>query len=138
MAVFKLDRETTKCRVVFLSNMSEKRYDNGPSLNHNQTMHAGCSYNQKISMSLLQLRFGKCLLLYDLKRAFNQVKLPEQDCDKLLFLWFRNPLKGDFRIMGYRSLRLPFGIKCAPTLLLVSMFKILIVDAEHDCIEMQN
>ena len=40
--------------------------------------------------------------------------------------------------MGYRSLRLPFGIKCAPTLLLVSMFKILIVDAEYDGIEMQN
>ena len=53
MAIFKPERETTKCRVVFLSNLSEKN-----TMNHNQSIHAGPSMNQKLSSSLLHLRFG--------------------------------------------------------------------------------
>ncbi|XP_068250638.1 uncharacterized protein [Palaemon carinicauda] len=51
MGIFKPDRETTKCRVVFLSNLSDKG-----SMNHNQTMHAGPTLNQKLSTSIINLR----------------------------------------------------------------------------------
>ncbi|XP_068227922.1 uncharacterized protein [Palaemon carinicauda] len=52
MGIFKPDRETTKCRVVFLSNLGDKG-----SKNHNQTMHAGPTLNQKLSTSIINLRF---------------------------------------------------------------------------------
>ena len=74
------------------------------TIRHNHTMHVSPSLSQKIFTSLLQLRFGKCLLLYDLMilydlllYAFIQVKLPEQDCNKLLFKW---GLYDHFRTLG--------------------------------------
>ena len=57
MSIFKLGRETTKCRVVFLSNLSEKR--GSKYLSHNQAMLAGPTLNHKLSSALLQLRFEK-------------------------------------------------------------------------------
>jgi len=130
MAIFKPDRESTKVRVVFLSNLSEKTKSGNVS--HNQCIHPGPVLNQKISTSLIQLRFGSYLLTYDLVKAFNQVSLPELDCNKLLFLWYKNPTQGDFSLIGFRSLRLPFGLRCAPTLLMLALYKILVIDAESD------
>ncbi|XP_068226482.1 uncharacterized protein [Palaemon carinicauda] len=63
MGIFKPDRETTKCRVVFLSNLSDKG-----SMNHNQTMHAGPTLNQKLSTSIINLRFGSKLCCFDIKK----------------------------------------------------------------------
>ena len=130
MRVFKLDRLTTKCRIVFLSNLCERNKKNQKAISHNQAIYAGLPMNQSISTSLIHLRFGKFLLAYDLKGAFNQIKLSEEDSNKLLFLWFRNPSKGDFSVVGYRNKRLSFGIRCAPTLLMLAMYKILVIDAQ--------
>ena len=60
MAVIKPDRETTKCRVVFLSNLKEQ---NSGVFSHNQTMFSGPNLNHKLSIALLNLRFNKYLLL---------------------------------------------------------------------------
>lgn len=86
MGVFKPDRETTKCRVVFLSNLCEKSKFQPSAVSHNQPMYYGQSLNQKISTALIQLRFGKFSLCYDLKKTFNQIQLSDSDSEKLLFL----------------------------------------------------
>lgn len=131
MGVFKLDRETSKCRVVFLSNLSQKN-NHSVSLSHNQVMHAGPSLNNKITTALLHLRFGEKLLCYDLAKAFLQLSLNEHDSNRLLFLWYRNVARNDFSLVTYRQLRLPFGLRCSPFLLMMSLYKILCLDVECD------
>ena len=138
MPVINHEKESTKCRVVFLANLCEKgpRFPN--AISHNQAMHAGPPLNQKISSASNQLRFGKFILCFDLVKAFNQIKLSESDSSKLLFLWFKNPLKGDFTLQAYRNVRLSFGLKPAPMLLMTALFKILVVDAQNDPEELRN
>ena len=63
MSVIKMNRESTKCRVVFLSNLAEKDKSKPLTLSHNQTIYTGPNLNQKLNISLLQLRFGEFALL---------------------------------------------------------------------------
>ena len=135
MPVFRLDRETTKCRQVLLSNLSEKRPN---VVSHNQAIHPGPVLNQKVSAALGQLRFGKYLLGFDLEKAFNQIKLTESDSNKLIFLWFKNPTEGDFSIEAFRNVSLPFGLRCSPALLMLGLYKILILETDNDSEEMIN
>ncbi|XP_068211750.1 uncharacterized protein [Palaemon carinicauda] len=127
MGIFKPDRETTKCRVVFLSDLSDKG-----SMNHNQTMHAGPTLNQKLSTSIVNLRFGSKLCCFDIKKAFNNIGLEEVNQNRLCFLWFRNLEEGDFSIIGYKNSRLPFGLRCSPALLMLGLYKKLIMDSTND------
>lgn len=127
MGVFKLDRATTKCRVVFLSNLAERGL-----LSHNQVIHAGPSLNQKITTAILNLRFGSKLLVYDLKKAFLQIQLREIDSSRLLFLWFKNVEAGDLSVVAYRNNRLSFGLRCSPTVLMLGLYKLLCLDVEND------
>lgn len=138
MAVFKPERDTTKTRVVFLSNICEKNLNQAVTLSHNQTMLSGPSLNQKLSTTLLHLRFDSKLLCFDIKKAFLNICLSSQDSKKLLFLWYRNVERGDFSIVGYRCLRLPFGLVCSPFLLLLGLYKILILDTENDSQETRD
>lgn len=133
MPVFKMDRATTKCRVVFLSNLSEKG-----KLSHNQTMLPGPSLNQKIVSASLHLRFGDKLLCFDLKKAFSQIALPESDCNKLLFLWFEDVQNNNYKVIAYRNLRLSYGLRCSPTLLMLGLYKILIIDSYNDPSELKD
>ena len=64
LPVFKLDRDTTKTRVVYLSNLSGSDPNKTLSLSHNQTIYAGPPLNKKIALSLIQLRFDKYLFCY--------------------------------------------------------------------------
>ena len=132
MGVFRLNRETTKCRIVFLSNLCEKNPEKGRSISHNQAIHAGPCLNQKLSSSLLHLRFDRHLLCFDICKAFNQIALNDTDSNRLLFLWFKNVEREDFDIVGYRNIRLSFGLRCSPAILLLGLYKILILDAEND------
>ncbi|XP_066981068.1 uncharacterized protein [Macrobrachium rosenbergii] len=138
MGVFRLDRETTKCRVVFLSNVCEPSRSSVMTVNHNQAMYAGPSLNQKITSALLHLRFGSKLLIFDIKNAFNQIALSELDQQKLLFLWYKNVKKGDFSIIAYKNVRLPFGLRCSPTILMLALFKILVLDSKNDNPRLRN
>ena len=132
MGVFKPERETTKCRVVYLSNLCEKEPSQAIMVNHNQAMLSGPSLNQKITTALLHLRFDKKLLCFDVKKAFLNICLSDVDSNKLLFLWYKNFEKGDYTIVGYKSLRLPFGLVCSPCLLLLGLYKILMLDTDDD------
>ena len=52
MPIFKPHKETTKCRMVFLSNLSEKN-ESHPTISHNQAMYSGPCINQKLSVALI-------------------------------------------------------------------------------------
>ena len=125
MPVIKLNRTTTKCRIVYLSNICEKSI-NSKNLTHNQTMMPGPTLNKKLLTSLLQLRFDKNIVTFDLAKAFLQLKLFENDTNKLCFLWYKNPEAGDFSIQAYKCKRLSFGLRCSPSLLMLGLYYILI------------
>lgn len=136
MPIFRYNKETTKCRVVFLSNLAGKDPNKTVSLSNNQCMNSGPCLNSKISTALISLRFDKYLLCFDLVKAFLQVGLSEADQLKLCFLWFRDPLNSDFTLMGYKNVKLSFGLKCSPALLMLALYKILILDVMNDSKEM--
>ena len=86
MGVFKPERETTKCRVVFLSNLCERNPSQSVTLSHNQAMLSDPTINQKITTSVLHLRFDSKLLCFDIKKAFLNIALQPNYANKLLFL----------------------------------------------------
>ena len=126
--IFKMERTTTKCRMVFLSNLCEK-IRGKQALSHNEVMESGPCLNFKLSSALIQARFGKNLLCFDLKKAFCQIQLPKSDQNKLLFYWFRNIDKEDYTKQAYRNVRLSFGLRCSPVILMTGLWIILVRDA---------
>ena len=130
MGVFRPENETTKCRVVMLSNLKENGKEN--QISHNQAMLSGPNLNHKISTALNKIRFDKFLFSFDIKKAFHCIKIFDVDSDKLLIHWFKNVQKRDFSIIGYKFKRLPFGLRCSPAILMLALFKILILDSNED------
>ena len=126
--VIREDSETTKLRVVFLSNLSEK----AQGISHNAISHPGPNLNHSLFHSLLLLRFSNYLLTFDLCKAFLQIRVRERDSHKLLFLWYKDPLKGDFTPVCYRFLRLGFGLRFSPFVLLSCLWFILMRNNESD------
>ena len=124
--VFKLDRESTKCRVVFMSNLCEK-FNGG--ISHNNAMLPGPNLNSRISTAILLNRFNKFLLTFDIKKAFCAIKLLDHDASRLCFLWYRSVEKNDYTIVGYRSVSLPFGLRNSPAILMLGLYKILVLDS---------
>ena len=137
MPVFKMNRDTTKCRVVFLSNLKESK-PNQYTVSHNQAMLSGPNLNRKMTTALLSLRFDSKLLCFDLKKAVLQIELNIIDQARLLFLWFRNISQDDFSTIAYISQRLPFGLRNSPATLMIAMYKILMLDVENDSHEVLN
>ena len=138
MPIFKLNRESTKCRIVFLSNICENEKSKNITFSHNQVMHAGPSLNPKIGTALIHLRFGSHIFCYDICKAFNQIELYPRDQEKLLFFWYNNISKNDLSIVAYKNIRLSFGLRCSPTILMLGLFKILMIDSESDSTKLRN
>ena len=131
MPVFRMDKETTKCRVVFLSNICQ-RDGKDVSISHNQALYAGQNYNNKLLTALLNLRFDRFLLCWDLRRAFLQISLTFLDTCRLLFLWYKNVDDPSLGLDVYKFNRLSFGLSPSPTILILALYKILVLDAEND------
>ncbi|XP_068242385.1 uncharacterized protein [Palaemon carinicauda] len=138
LGVFELERETTKCRVVFLSNLSGRDPSQKVTLSHNQAMLSGPCINQNITTALLNLHFDTKLLCFDVKKAFLNNCLTPFDSNKLLLLWFKNMARKDYSLVGYRNLRLPFRLVCSPFLLLLGLYKILEIDTDMDSKEIKG
>lgn len=140
MPVFKNDRQTTKCRVVFLSNLSECSKSKVKSVSHNQAMWPGPNLNQKILTSILQLRFDHKLCCFDMEKAFNKISLREIDQNRLLFYWYKDIENNDFSLVIYKCKRLSFGLRCSPTILLLGLYyiPILILNTKEDSSELKN
>ena len=129
MGVFRMSHESTKCRVVFLSNMAEK-FNGG--ISHNSAMLPGPNLNHRLSTAIILNRFNKFLISFDIKKAFLAIKLFERDSSRLLFLWYRNIENSDFTIIGFRNLRLSFGLRNSPAILMLGLYKVLILDHSGD------
>jgi len=138
MAVIKENNISTKCRVVFLSNLCEKDPKLPRTISHNQAIFSGPSLNQKLSSAIIHLRFNSKIICFDICKAFNNIAVSDADANRLLFLWYNNVAKKDFTVVGYRSIRLPFGLRCSPTLLMLAMYKILVMDINTDSERLVN
>ena len=137
MPIIKLDRSTTKCRIVYLSNLSDKK-GKGPHISHNTAMLSGPCLNRNLLTAITQMRCEAYLLIFDLVKAFLQIEVPPHDQYKLCFLWYRDVEKSDFTEIAYHFKRLPFGLKCSPFLLMISLYYILIVDTDSDSHKMKT
>lgn len=94
--------------------------------------------NQKLATSVLLLRFDRYLLCFDLVSAFLQISLNDIDQNRLLFLWFKNVAKGDFTMEAFKMKRLPFGISCSPSILMLALYKILIIDSQEEELKLKE
>ena len=59
----------------------------------------------------------KIVLISDIKQAFLNVGIREEDCDYIRFLWFKDIFSENPEITVYRFLRVVFGLICSPFLL---------------------
>ena len=79
MGVFKMNLETTKCRIIYLSNLCQKNKNDNMTVSHNQAIFSGPCLNHKLSTSLLYLRFDYKLLIFDLeKKRLTKLRSPPQ------------------------------------------------------------
>ena len=121
--VFRPGHESTKCRIVFLSNLKGDQ----KLLSHNQCSLPGPNLNHKLTTALTLLRFDKFLITFDLKQAFLQILLRKEDTSKLLFLWYSDVMGSAESLVAYRFLRLPFGLRFSPFILMIALYVILVL-----------
>ena len=98
---FAIRREGKRIRVVF-----------DGSAGINQFLEVGPNLLQGLLKVLVQARFWKCLAQGDVKAAFHQVEIAEEDRDFLSLLWEGH---------RFRFVRVPFGLCCSPAILNVTM-----------------
>lgn len=99
---------TTPLRPVFDASAHEK---GRPSLN--DCLEKGVNFIEKIPSLLNRFRLHKFGVISDIKKAFLQISIREDDRKFLSFLWVDE--KGEFRI--YRHRRVVFGLTSSPFLL---------------------
>ena len=111
--VVKLDRETTKVRVVFdgLARSSSQ------VLSLNDHLETGATYMPLLFDTIIRLRSHQVALTADIEKAFHQIAIKGKDRDVLRFLWYDDISKEKPSIVQFRHRRLIFGLKCSPSLL---------------------
>ena len=105
--VVKLSSSTTKVRPVF---DASSRGSNGLSLN--DVVHTGPSLMPSVQEVLLRFRRWRYGVSADVKRAFHQICLQDEDRDAHRFLWRQD---GRLRVMRFE--RVVMGVACSPFLL---------------------
>ena len=108
--VVKMDRETTKLRIV---HDASAKSEGGLSLN--DALEKGPNLLPLLWGILLRFRIGKVGVVGDLEKAFLQLSLHEEDRNVCCFLWI-NP-QGEIDVYRYRKVF--FGAKSSPFLLQV-------------------
>ena len=59
-----------------------------------------------------------------------------EDTNKLLFLWYSDALKEAKSLIAYRFLRLPFGLRFSPFVLMIALYIILLESDSN--VELRN
>lgn len=109
-AVVKKEAESTKLRIVYDASARE---DNAkPSLN--DCLHPGPSLQNQLWDILVKSRFNPVLLTSDLKKAFLQIRIKQEERHSLRFHW-KEPNSDEIKI--YRFTRALFGLTSSPFLL---------------------
>ena len=110
--VIKEDKSTTSVRVVY--DGSAKAHQGAVSLN--QCMYAGPSLIKDLVSILMKFRMFNIGIVADIRKAFLQMSLAEEDRDVTRFLW-REQGKPSNPLKVYRFCRVPFGMTASPFLL---------------------
>ena len=110
-AVVRESAESTKLRIVY--DASAKAYDKAPSLN--DCLNTGPPLQNQLWKVLVRGRFHPVAITGDIKQAFLQVRVREEDRDALRFHWFED--LATRRVTTYRFTRALFGLGPSPFLL---------------------
>ena len=103
--------ESTKLRVVY--DASARDRENAPSLN--ECLNPGPPLQNQLWNVLVRARFHPVLITGDLKQAFLQVRIHQQDRDALRFHWFKDLQSKTIEVL--RFTRALFGLAPSPFLL---------------------
>ncbi|UYV70147.1 hypothetical protein LAZ67_7001968, partial [Cordylochernes scorpioides] len=106
--VVKADSNTTKIRPVFDASCKDKG-----NLSLNDCLASGPNVIEQIPAILLKFREKAIGLISDIRKAFLQIEVKEEDRDYLRFLWWKN----NHQIQVFRHKRVVFGVTCSPYLL---------------------
>ena len=109
------EAESTKMRIVY--DASAKSIFSSPSLN--ECLQTGPQLQNLLWNVLIRNRFSPVALCGDIKQAFLQVHVKEEDRDTIRFHWFVD--KGPNQIETYRFTRALFGHVQSPFILGVTL-----------------
>ena len=107
--MFRADRKTTKCRIVFDASSREK-----DSVSFNDCVLPGPALQPNLTSVLIRFRTHRVGMTADVEKMFLQIKLAPKDQDVHRYLW--RDLQTDKAPEVYRILRLPFGVNSSPFL----------------------
>ncbi|GFW05582.1 integrase catalytic domain-containing protein [Trichonephila clavipes] len=111
--VFK-EISTTKIRPVF-----DGSAHHGKSCSLNDCAEKGPNLIEMIPAILNRFRLGKIGVISDIRKAFLQISLHENDMNFLRFLWWEGG--NSERAVIYRHRRVVFGVSCSPFLLAAAL-----------------
>ena len=103
--------ESTKLRIVY--DASTRAHGNAPSLN--DCLHAGPPLQNQLWAVLVRTRFHPVLITGNMKQAFLQVRIREQDRDTIHFHWIADHETRCVETLGFT--RALFGLSSSPFLL---------------------
>ncbi|UYV79296.1 hypothetical protein LAZ67_17001982 [Cordylochernes scorpioides] len=106
--VVKANSNTTKIRPVFDASCKDKG-----NLSLNDCLASGPNVIEQIPAILLKFREKAIGVIADIRKAFLQIEVKEEDRDYLRFLWWKN----NHQIQVFRHKRVVFGVTCSPHLL---------------------
>ena len=109
--VIRLDKETTKLRVVFDASAKST----GPSLN--DCLYVGPLMSPLLYNILLRFRIHKTALMANIEKAFLNISTVPKHRDFLRFMWPSNPSSQCSDNDCYRFTRVVFGVNCSPFIL---------------------
>ncbi|UYV70789.1 hypothetical protein LAZ67_8000618 [Cordylochernes scorpioides] len=99
---------TTKIRPVFDTSCKDKG-----NLSLNDCLASGPNVIEQIPAILLKFREKAIGVIADIRKAFLQIEVKEENRDYLRFLWWKN----NHQIQVFRHKRVVFGVTCSPYLL---------------------
>ena len=113
-AVFRDDKRTTKCRIVFDASARE-----GGDASLNDCILPGPPLQPNLASVLIRFRTHKIGLIADIEKMFLQVKLAPEDRDVHRYLW--RDLQPNEAPKVYRMQRLTFGVNASPFLAIAAV-----------------
>ena len=113
-AVFRADRQTTKCRIVFDASAPEQ-----DSVSLNDCVLPGPALQPNLASVLIRFRTHRVGMIADVEKMYLQIKLAPKDQDVHRYLW--RDLKTEEATKVYRMLRLTFGVNSSPFLAIASV-----------------
>ena len=117
--VIRVDKETTKLRVVYDASARERK--NSPSLN-DCLVATGPSLSPLIYDILLRFRVHKIAITGNIEKAFLNVSVDPRDRDYLRFFWVDDITSKLPTLQAYIFTRIPFGVSSSPFLLNATIY----------------